>query len=158
MIRLLAFCLLFSFAPYVSAQSPTAAQDPVAEQVMANKFRQSLLRAANEAAKSGEIRRVDVIKLRVASLSPAFLEQAQQLAVIQMSMSGEDLGDLPVNDDGKIEVSRIDWEGLITFLERLIPLILKMIDLFAMNLNIHQHYAVDIARGPTMAPDFVLAA
>jgi len=153
MIRLLAFfCLLCSMVPCVSAQGP------VAEQVMANKFRQSLLRAASEAAKSGEIRRVDVIKLRVASLSPAFLEQAQQLAVIQMSMSGEDLGNLPIDDDGKIEVSRIDWEGLITFLERLIPLILKMIDLFAMNLNIHQHYAVDIIRGPTMAPDFVLAA
>ena len=50
-----------------------------------------------------------------------------------MASSGEDLGDLPIDEDGKIEVSRIDWEGLISFLERLVPLILKLIDLFAFN-------------------------
>jgi hypothetical protein len=105
-------------------------QVPVVEQVRVNKFRQSLLKAADAAAKAGEIKRVDVVRLRVATLSPAFLAQAERLAVIQMAFSGEEV---PTLDDGRIDVAKIDWEGLILFLEKLIPLILKLIDLFAMN-------------------------
>jgi hypothetical protein len=110
----------------------SVAQDqvPVVEQVRVNKFRQSLLKAADAAAKAGEIKRVDVVRLRVATLSPAFLAQAERLAVIQMAFSGEEV---PTLDDGRIDVAKIDWEGLILFLEKLIPLILKLIDLFAMN-------------------------
>jgi len=109
----------------VEAQSPPS----VVEEVSSNKFRAALLKAAQEAAKKGELRRVDVIRLRVATLSPAFVEQAQELAVIQMAFSGEEV---PTDENGKIEVSRIDWEGLASFLERLIPLILKLLDLLAM--------------------------
>ena len=116
------------------AQDTPPKQD-VAEQVSRNPFRQALLKAADAAAKKGELRRLDVVRLRVATLSPAFLERAQELAVIQMASSGEDLGDLPTDADGKIEVSQIDWEGLISFLERLVPLILKLIDIFAFNVG-----------------------
>lgn len=127
------FLLLGTCCLSIFAEEPTPPkQETVVEEVANNKFRQALLKAAQDSAKKGELKRFDVVKLRVATLSPAFLEQAQQLAVIQMAFSGEDLGDLPVNDEGKIEVNRIDWEGLILFLERLIPLILKLIDLFAM--------------------------
>jgi len=133
MIRLLlilSLCLL----PCVSqAQETPPPKQDVVEQVSRNPFRATLLKAADSAAKKGEIRRMDVVRLRVATLSPAFLERAQELAVIQMSFSGDDLGEIPVDADGKIEVSRIDWEGLIAFLERLLPLILRLIDLFAFN-------------------------
>jgi hypothetical protein len=47
-----------------------------------------------------------------------------------MAFSGEEV---PTDADGKIEVSRIDWESLISFLERLIPILLKLLDLFALN-------------------------
>ena len=127
---LLLLCAAF-LASTVSLQpSAVEAQSPVVEEVSNNKFRSALLKAAQEAAKKGELRRIDVIRLRVATLSPAFLERAQELAIIQMSFSGEEV---PTDEDGKIEVSRIDWEGLIAFLERLIPLILKLINLFAFN-------------------------
>jgi len=127
---LLLLCAVF-FASTVSLQpSHVEAQPPVVEEVSSNKFRSALLKSAQEAAKKGELRRIDVIRLRVATLSPAFLERAQELAVIQMALSGDEV---PTDADGKIEVSRIDWEGLIAFLERLVPLILKLIDLFAFN-------------------------
>jgi hypothetical protein len=127
MIRVLIFCLFgLACCSSVKSQEPV----PVVEQVRVNKFRQSLLKAADAAAKSGEIKRVDVMRLRVATLSPAFLAQAERLAVIQMAFSGEEV---PTLDDGRIDVAKIDWEGLILFLEKLIPLILKLIDLFAMN-------------------------
>lgn len=112
----------------ISIESGVVVKQDIIEELNNNKFRQSLLKAANSAAKKGEFRRIDVIKLRVATLSPAFVEKAQELAVIQMAFSGEDV---PLDADGKIEVSRIDWEGLIVFLERLLPLIIKLIDLFA---------------------------
>jgi len=106
------------------------AQDaPIVEQVSENKFRRQLLRAADSAARKGDLRRVDVVRLRVATLSPAFLAQAERLAVIQMAFSGEEV---EVGADGKIDVSKIDWEQLIAFLERLIPLILRLIDMFAL--------------------------
>ena len=47
-----------------------------------------------------------------------------------MSFSGEDV---PVDENGKVDVSKIDFEKLLDFLERLIPLILKLISLFAFN-------------------------
>ena len=122
------FLLLFSSVA-VGQEVPPPKQD-VVEQVQENRFRRALLRAAQSAAAKKEISRAQVIQLRVASLSPAFLAEAERLAVVQMAFSGEEV---PVDDDGKIEVSRIDWEGLAAFLERLIPLILKLLDLLAMN-------------------------
>ena len=132
MTRLFLILTLCLLPCNLQAQDTPPKQD-VAEQVSRNPFRQALLKAANAAAKKGELRRLDVVKLRVATLSPAFLERAQELAVIQMASSGEDLGDLPVDSDGKIEVSRIDWQKFLTFLEALLPIILKIIDMFAMS-------------------------
>ena len=126
---LLVLCAAFLAAVTSVQPSTVVAQSPVVEEVSNNKFRSALLKAAQSAAKSGELRRIDVIRLRVATLSPAFLEQAQELAVIQMAFSGEEV---PTDADGKIEVSRIDFEKLLDFLERLLPLILKLLDLFTM--------------------------
>ena len=107
-MRFILVVLAAVLASTVSLQpSHVEAQSPVVEEVSNNKFRSALLKAAQSAAKSGELRRIDVIRLRVATLSPAFLEQAQELAVIQMAFSGEEV---PTDADGKIEVSRIDWE------------------------------------------------
>ena len=125
----LALCLVA--CPVVAQESPK--KPDVVEELSNNRFRATLLKAADSAARKGEIRRLDVVRLRVASLSPAFVARAQELAVLQMSASGDDLGDLPIGDDGKIEVNRIDWENLLAFIERLIPLILRLIDLFSMN-------------------------
>ena len=129
MIRVLIFLLLGLVCSGVVAQDLPPKND-VVQEVSENKFRRALLKAAQTAAANKEISRVQVIQLRVASLSPAFLAQAERLAVVQMAFSGEEV---PTDADGKIEVSRIDWEGLAAFLERIIPLILKLIDLFAFN-------------------------
>ena len=128
-MRALILCLLLVLCPVAVAQDSPPKND-VVQEVSENKFRRALLKAAQTAAAKKEISRLQVIQLRVATLSPAFLVQAQQLAVVQMAFSGDDV---PTDADGKIEVSRIDWEGLAAFLERIIPLILKLLDLFAFN-------------------------
>jgi hypothetical protein len=121
----LLLCAAF-LASTVSLQpSAVEAQSPVVEEVSNNKFRQALLKAAQEAAKKGELKRIDVVRLRVATLSPAFLERAEMLAKVQMSASGEDI---PVNEDGRIEIR--DWEAFLQFLVKLLPLLLKLLDAF----------------------------
>lgn len=126
MIRLLILCFLGCSVASAVAQEPV----PVVEKVKVNKFRQALLKAADSAAKAGEIKRADVVRLRVASLSPAFLQQAERLAVVQMAFSGDEV---PTLDDGRIDVAKIDWDALLAFLEKLIPIILQLIDMFALN-------------------------
>jgi hypothetical protein len=121
----LLLCAAF-LASTVSLQPSTAvAQSPVVEEVSNNKFRSALLKAAQEAAKKGELKRIDVVRLRVATLSPAFLERAEMLAKVQMSASGEDI---PVDEDGRIEIR--DWEAFLQFLVKLLPLLLKLLDAF----------------------------
>ena len=105
--------------------SHVEAQSPVVEEVSNNKFRSALLKAAQEAAKKGELKRIDVVRLRVATLSPAFLERAEMLAKVQMSASGEDV---PVDEDGRIEIR--DWDAFLQFLIKLLPLLLKLLDAF----------------------------
>jgi hypothetical protein len=127
-MRFILVVLAAFLASTVSLQPSTAvAQSPVVEEVSNNKFRSALLKAAQEAAKKGELKRIDVVRLRVATLSPAFLERAEMLAKVQMSASGEDI---PVGEDGRIEIR--NWEEFLTFLEKLLVLIIKLIDAFAM--------------------------
>jgi len=122
---LLLLCAAF-LASTVSLQpSHVEAQSPVVEEVSTNKFRSALLKAAQEAAKKGELKRIDVVRLRVATLSPAFLERAEMLAKVQMSASGDDI---PVDEDGRIEIR--DWEAFLQFLVKLLPLLLKLLDAF----------------------------
>ena len=138
-MRFILVVLAAVLASTVSLQpSHVEAQSPVVEEVSSNKFRSALLKAAQEAAKKGELKRIDVVRLRVATLSPAFLERAQELALVQMSFSGEEV---PTDDNGKIDVSRIDFEKLLDFLERLLPLLLKLLDLFAFNAGGFHVYA-----------------
>jgi predicted ABC-type exoprotein transport system permease subunit len=140
LVALLAmFALAFAAPPVTIAQEPSAV-----EQVSNSKFRAALLKAAQASAKNGDIRRFDVMRLRVATLSPSFLKQAEELAVIQIVFSGEESEFVPFDSNGKVEVNRIDWEGLIAFLERLVPLILKLIDLFAaMNMQLESFAILD---------------
>ena len=130
MIRVLIFLLFGSVCSGVVAQEPVPPKSDVVQEVSANPFRRALLKAAQTAAAKKEISRAQVIQLRVATLSPAFLAQAERLAVVQMSFSGEEV---PTDADGKIEVGKIDWDALLAFIEKLLPLILKLIDIFAFN-------------------------
>jgi hypothetical protein len=124
--------MLCSFGVVMAQEAePTPApKTDVVQKVSENKFRRVLLKAAQQAAAKKEISRADVVRLRVASLSPAFLAQAEKLAVVQMAFSGDEV---PTDDEGKIETGKIDWDALLAFIEKLIPLILQLIDLFALN-------------------------
>lgn len=97
-------------------------------------FRRELISAAKKAAAKGDISRRDLIKLRIASFSPAFVERAEELCLVQMAMSGEDSDALPLDDDGNIVKTAIDWEAFAAFLEKILPLILQILAAFGLGL------------------------
>jgi len=95
-------------------------------------FKSSLIKAAVEARKAGKITARDAVKLRVAMLSPAFVERAHELAVTQMAFSGEVSDAVPMSDEGIIQVEGINWEGLAKFLEAFIPLLITLLKAFGL--------------------------
>ena len=90
-------------------------------------FRRALRQAIRERYREGGLTRKQRRKMLTATFSPAFLVEAERLALIQMEFSGEDLGDIPTNAAGHIDARAINWEGLIAFLKVLIPFLLELL-------------------------------
>ena len=116
----------------VAATTPTPVSvsvDIPIEEVKDNPFHREVIKAAVGAQRAGKITRIELMKLRVAMLAPAFRERAEELALIQVSSSGEELP-FKFNEDGSIDKASINWEGLAAFLERLVPIILMLLKAF----------------------------
>lgn len=81
-------------------------------------FRDALLKAARSARDSGEINRLEFAALTIASRNPKTLANmrttVQEVAI----------------EEGLATATAIDWDALIAFIEKLIPLIIKLIGLF----------------------------
>lgn len=95
------------------------------------KFSRALVKAAIKAQREGQLKRTDVLRLRVAMLSPAFRAQAEELCLVQIAASGEDTP-FEYSDDGTIIRTAIDWDGLAAFLEKVVPLILTLLKAFGL--------------------------
>ena len=108
--------------PDLSADIPIEVAEPG--------LRRSLLKAINDARKNDSITVRDAIKLRVASFSPAFIEKAEELAIVQMAMSEEGETLLVRTASGEIDKTAIDWDGLAGFLEAILPLLLQLLKAF----------------------------
>jgi len=95
-------------------------------------FRVAVIKASRSLMQQGKLTRVQVLRIRVAMLSPAFRNHAEELAVVQIYYSGDDQTEtyLPLDSDGKVDKGQIDWEGLINFLEKFIPLLLQLLEIF----------------------------
>ena len=87
-------------------------------------FHKSVVFAIGKQRQAGKLTMRQAVRLRTAMMSPAFRERAKELAVIQMAFSG---GEVPMNEAGFVDQTAIDWEGLATFLERLVPILLQLL-------------------------------
>lgn len=99
-------------------------------QTARDSFRSNLVKAVAKERKAGKITMRDAVRLRVAMMSPAFIERAHDLAVTQVAFSGEASEAIPMSDDGTIQVEGINWEGLAKFLEAILPLLLTLLKAF----------------------------
>lgn len=118
------FAVLF-VVPIVSAQDDA----PVPK---ADRFQLSIAKAVKSARQKGDISARQAIRLRVALIAPAFRKKAEDLAVTQMAFGqSDDDAPLPRTETGAVDRAAIDWDGLIGFLEKLLPLLLQLLDAFA---------------------------
>jgi len=117
-------------------ETPTVA-DEVADSSPA--FHRALIIAAQQKVKAGEMTRGELLRLRVAMMSPAFRNAAEDLAVIQMGASGSE--NVPVGEDGEIERASINWDAIIKFLRELIPIIMDLIKIFGGGVSFELHYS-----------------
>lgn len=96
-----------------------------------SEFKKSLLDAISAARRADKITLREAVQLRVACISPAFVERAQNLAVTQLAFSGEASEHIPT-ENGVIQVEGINWEGLAKFLEVFIPLLVTLLKAFGL--------------------------
>jgi H+/gluconate symporter-like permease len=125
MIRVLIFLLLGSVCSGVVAQEPVPPKADVVQQMAANPFRRELLKAITAGVANKEITRAQAMTLRTACFAPAFLKRAEEIAKVQMALSGEEVEE---NAEGKVEVR--DWSAFLDFLIKLLPILLDLIDNF----------------------------
>ena len=93
-----------------------------------SKFHKAAVKAASELRKRGDLTRAQELRFRVAMFAPAFRKHSEDVAVTQMVFSGSDA--VPMSADGMVDRASIDWDGLIAFLERLIPILLQLLEIF----------------------------
>jgi hypothetical protein len=109
--------------------SPLVQVNEPVEVARGDNFHGGLVKAIRSAQKKGTITRRQALRLRVSLLAPSFRAEAKRLALVQMIFS-EDGDQLPRTADGKIDEAKIDFEGLILFLEKLLPLLLQLLEIF----------------------------
>jgi hypothetical protein len=113
--------LIVGFSVGVGQDSAEPAED-FKEVKAGDKFHRNLLKAVRAARKSGKIKPAEALRIRAAMLSPAFRAKAEELAKIQMG-SSDQADKIPLDAEVKS-----DWDSLADFLERMIPLVLQLIE------------------------------
>lgn len=83
-------------------------------------FRATILKAGEQALKAGELSRLDLMRLRLATMAPKVLEKMHQAAAEQV-----------LSDGLCASYGAIDWTQLIAFIKEILPIILELIKLFS---------------------------
>jgi len=138
--------------PGAVVESTTTLGEPSAKSL--KEFRQALLKSAESSVRSGELSRMDLMRLRLATLSPKVLSTLHQAAAEQV-----------LSDGLAASYGAIDWNALLAFIKELIPLILELIKLFSDNSQPYTqfmcdsgYHALPVAIGYHWSSDLTLAA
>lgn len=102
----------------VSVASSVVMGEPTAQSLQS--FRKTLLASAEAAVKAKELSRLDLFRLRIATMNKATLEKMHQACAEQVLADGQ-----------AQSYGAIDWTKLIAFIKEMIPIILELIKLFA---------------------------
>lgn len=103
-------------------------------------FRQVFLKAVKKARDEGEINAFQHGRLVVASLRP------RELANIQAWVHENAI------QEGLASAQAPDWDAIISFIEKLIPLIIQLIDLFGSNIQANLNEAQYVLKNPVAEP------
>lgn len=128
MVRFLLVCVLCFASIAQSASAQELARSGAMETAVDEagvKFHRALIQAAVKANKDGKLKRAELIKIRVAMLSPGFRRHAEDLAITQIASS--DSENVPMTPDGAVDRAAIDWDGLLEFLTKFLPILLELL-------------------------------
>ena len=131
--------VLFALSiPSVCYSQETVAEQQFSEVASGDTFHESILKAAAkriESAQAGPEKikaRADYWRIRSAMLLPRMRAKIKELVVMQIALeveAGNESPAVPVVD-GRVDTANIDWNALLAFLEKLIPIIITLIGLF----------------------------
>ncbi len=98
-------------------------------------FRKTLITAAEQSCKAGDITRLDLFKIRVASLNRGVLKQMHQ-AVSEQA----------IHEGVMKSVGAPDWSAFLDFIKQLLPIIMEIIKMFsgASIPTSHDVFAIDV--------------
>lgn len=95
-------------------------------------LRKALLKAVRQARVDGLVTFRQAARIRAASFSPAFMEQASTVALIEAASDEHIAPTLPYGDGGQVLAANIDWAALGDFLiNAVLPLLLAILDALA---------------------------
>ncbi len=83
-------------------------------------FRKSLLAAAEASVKAKELSRLDLFRLRIATMNKSTLEKMHQACAEQVLMDGQ-----------ATSYGAIDWSKLLAAFREFLPILLELIKLFS---------------------------
>ena len=102
----------------VVASSPVVMGEPTAQSLQS--FRKTLLASAESAVKAKEMSRLDLFRLRIATMNKATLEKMHQACAEQVLADGQ-----------AQSYGAIDWSKLLAAFKEFLPILLELIKLFA---------------------------
>lgn len=102
-------------------------ESDAARKKKATSFRKALVTAAKTAAAKGDITGREYRKIRIVSLWPRMLGKMEA----ECFAAGVAAGEIPIES----QIVGFDWDSLLAFIEKLLPLILQLIDLFSDNVS-----------------------
>jgi len=142
--------VITSVGPPLAPPLPQAAVNDVSALKVGDRvaFRRALLDAGRKARDCGDITSLEFFMLSASSRNPRTLEK-MQAAVHEAAI-----------EEGLATTQAINWDALIEFIEKLIPIVIKLIDLFSM-MPIQPFDCVPVqqyAYSPPMNESFSLAA
>jgi hypothetical protein len=112
-------------------------QETAIQETRIDVFRRIARQKIRAAVRSGKLtgrqaRQARRVANRMGSV-PAFAQLCERRAMQQLYYNALLTGDdslLPMNDDGTINKAAIDWQGLGDFIERIIPILIMLLELF----------------------------
>ena len=135
-LKLFLIVFLAFSVPSIGYAQATVAEQPFVEVSIGDSFHSSLLKAARARIETSSDKiqaRKDYWRIRRAMLLPRMREDIRQLVVMQIKLeveNGQSSAAVPMVD-GEVNEAAIDWDALLKFLEKLIPIILQLIDIFS---------------------------
>jgi hypothetical protein len=91
--------------------------------------RAAIIAAAEQAHAACTIDSQQLQAIKLASRSPRMLSRMEDLILTQAQASGA--YSLPMDANGEVVSALVDWDGIAEFITKLMPLILKLIEMFA---------------------------